>query len=51
MGRRGGRRKELLDDLNGKRGYWILKEEALDLTVWRIGFGRSCGALVRQTME
>ena len=50
-GRRGGRHKELSDDLNGKREYWLLKEKALDRTVWRTGFGRSCGALVRQTME
>jgi hypothetical protein len=30
-GRRGRRRKQLLDDLKGKRSYWKLKEEALDL--------------------
>jgi hypothetical protein len=29
-GRRGRRRKQLLDDLKGKRRYWKLKEEALD---------------------
>jgi hypothetical protein len=32
-GRRGRRRKQLLDDLKEKRGYWKLKEEALDHTV------------------
>jgi hypothetical protein len=26
-----------------------LKEEALDRTVWRTGFGRGCGSVVRQT--
>jgi hypothetical protein len=26
-----------------------LKEEALDLTVWRTGFGRGCEPVVRQT--
>jgi hypothetical protein len=36
--RRGRRRKQLLDDLNEKKGYWKLKEEALDLTVWRTRF-------------
>jgi hypothetical protein len=30
MGRRGRRRKQLLDDLKEKRGYWKFKEEALD---------------------
>jgi len=34
-GRRGRRRKNLLDDLKDSRGYCELKEEALDRTVWR----------------
>ena len=34
-GRRGRRRGKLLDDLKERRGYSELKEEALDLTVWR----------------
>jgi hypothetical protein len=29
-GRRGRRRKQLLDDLTEKRRYWKLKKEALD---------------------
>ena len=29
MGRQGRRRKKLLDDLQEKKGYWKLKEEAL----------------------
>jgi hypothetical protein len=33
MGRRGRRRKQLLDDLKEKRRFWKLKEEALDRTV------------------
>ncbi|GFG30527.1 hypothetical protein Cfor_05823 [Coptotermes formosanus] len=32
-GRRGRRRKQLLDDLRETRGYWELKEEALDRTL------------------
>lgn len=37
MTRRGERRrKRLLDDLKEKRGWWELKEEALDRTVWRL---------------
>jgi hypothetical protein len=28
-----------------------LKEAALDRTVWRPGFGRGCGLVVRQTTE
>ena len=38
-GRRGGRRRKLLDDLKERREYFHLKEEALDLTVWRARFG------------
>jgi hypothetical protein len=41
-GRRGRRRKLVLDGLEKKRGYWKLKEEALDRTVWRIGSERGC---------
>jgi hypothetical protein len=40
-GRRGRRRRRLLDDLKERRGYSDLKEEALDRTMWRAGFGRS----------
>ena len=38
-GRRGSRRGELLDDLKERTGYCHLKEEAVDRTVWRAGFG------------
>jgi hypothetical protein len=38
-GRRGRRRKQLLDDLKENRKYWKLKEEALDCTLWRTRFG------------
>jgi len=48
---RGRRRRKLLDDLKDRRGYCHLKEEALDRTVWRTGFGRGFGPLVRQTAE
>jgi hypothetical protein len=50
-GRRGRRRKQLLDDLKEKIGYWKLKEEALDRTQWRTRFGRGYGPVVRQTKE
>jgi hypothetical protein len=49
-GRSGRRRKHLLDDLKEKRGYWKLKEEALDRTLWRTRFGTGYG-IVRQTRE
>jgi hypothetical protein len=39
-GRHGRWRRKLLDDLKERRGYSHLKEEALDLTMWRAGFGR-----------
>ena len=38
---------QLLDDFKQTRGYWKLKEEALDRTVWRIGFGRGCEPYAR----
>jgi hypothetical protein len=51
MGRRGRRRKQLLDDLKEKKIYWKLKEEALDRALWRSRFGRGYGPVVRQTIE
>jgi len=47
-GRRGRRRKKLLDDLKDRRGYSHLKEEALDRTMRRARFGRGFGPVVRQ---
>ena len=49
-GSRGRRRKQLLGDLKETWGYRKLEEEALDRAVWRIGFGRGCGSVVRQTV-
>ena len=34
-GRRGRRRRKLLDDLKERRGYSNLNEEALERTIWR----------------
>jgi hypothetical protein len=42
-----GRRRKLLDDRKERRGYSPLKEEALDHTVWRTGFRRGFGPVVR----
>jgi hypothetical protein len=42
---------KLLDDLTERRGFSLLKEEALDHTTWRAGFGRGFGPIVRQTAE
>jgi hypothetical protein len=50
-GRRGRRRRKLLDDLKGRRGYSHLKEEALDRAMWRARFGRGFGSVVRQTTK
>jgi len=50
-GRRGRRRRNLLNDLKERRWYCHLKEEALDRTVWRNRFGRGFGPVVRQTGE
>jgi hypothetical protein len=50
-GRRGRRRRKLLGDLKERRGYSHLKEEALDCTMWRAGFGRGFGPVVRLLNE
>jgi hypothetical protein len=49
--KRGRRRKQLLDEVQKMRGYWKLKEEAVDRSVWRIRFRRDCGPVARQTVE
>jgi hypothetical protein len=50
-GRRGRRRRKLLDDLKERKGYAHLKEDALDRTVWTARFGRGFGPVVRQTAK
>jgi hypothetical protein len=50
-GRQGRRRRKLLDDLKGRRGYSHLKEEALDCTRCRARFGRGFGPVIRQTTK
>jgi hypothetical protein len=50
-GRRGRRRKQVPDNHKEKRGYWEVKEEALDCTVWRTGFGTGCGDIMRKIVE
>ena len=49
--RRGRRRRNLLDDFKERRGYSHLKEEALDRSIWRAGFGRGFGSVVRQNTK
>jgi len=49
MRRQRRRCKQILDDLKQKRGYWKLKEEAFDRTLWRTRFGSVHGPVVRQT--
>jgi hypothetical protein len=46
-GRRGRRRRRLLNDLKEGRGYSHVKEEALDGAMWRVHFGRSFGPFTR----
>ena len=50
-GRRGRRRRKLLDDLKERRGFSHLKGKALDRTMWRARFGRGFGPVVRQTAK
>ena len=49
--RRGRRRGKLLDDLKERRGYSVLKDEALDRIMWRARFGRGFEPVVRQTAK
>jgi len=51
MGRRGRRRKQILNGIKEKSGSWKLKEEALDRTFWITRFGTSHGPVARQTIE
>jgi hypothetical protein len=50
-GRRGRRLRKLLDDFKEIRGYSHLKEEALNLTIWKACFGRDFGPVVSQTIK
>ena len=50
-GRRGRRRRKLLDDLKERRGYSHLKEEDLGRTIWRARCGRGFGPVVIQTTK
>ena len=50
-GRRGRRRKKLMDDLKERRGYSHLNDEALDRTMCRARFGRGFGPVIRQTTK
>jgi hypothetical protein len=47
MGRQRRRCKQVLDDLKETRGYWKLKEEALDRILWRTRFGRDYRPVIR----
>jgi len=40
-------KKQLLDVLKEMRGYWNLKDDALDCTLWRTRFGRGYGPVVK----
>ena len=50
-GRRGRRRRKLLDGFKERTGYFHLKEESLDRTVWRARFGRGFLPAERQTTK
>ena len=50
-GRRGRRRKKLLDDCKERRGYCHLREESLDRTMWRARFGRGFDSVIRHTTK
>jgi hypothetical protein len=48
-GRRGRRRKQLLDDLMERRGRWKLKEKVLARMLWRTRFGRESSPAIKRT--
>jgi len=50
-GRRRRRHRKLLDVIKKRMKYCHSKEEALDRTIWRAGFGRGFGPVVRQTTK
>jgi hypothetical protein len=50
-GRQGRRHRKLLDYHKERRGYSHLKEETLDHTMWRAGFGSGFGPVGRQTAK
>ena len=50
-GKRGRRRRQLLNNFKEKRGYCIMKEEILDRTLRRTRFGGSYGPVVRQITQ
>jgi len=45
-GRRGRRRKQLLNDFRKTREYWEMKEKSLDRTLWSTRFGRGYGPAI-----
>jgi len=47
VGRQGRRHKQLLEELKETRGYWKLKEDALDCTMWRTRVERGYGPVDR----
>ena len=49
--RQGRRRKQVLNGLKKTRGYWNLKEEVLNSTLWRTRCGAGYGPVVSQTRE
>jgi hypothetical protein len=49
MGKRGRRRKQLLDILKEKGENFKFKEETLDRTLWESRYGTGCGPVARQT--
>jgi hypothetical protein len=50
-GRRGRRRRKLVDYLKESGGYSHLKEKSLDRTIWRACFGRGFESVVGQTAK
>lgn len=47
----GRRSKQLMDNLQKRRGCWKMKEEAVARTQWENRFGRGSGPGARQTTE
>jgi hypothetical protein len=49
--KQGTRPKQLMNGLKERRGFWNLKEKAIDCTLWKPSSRRGSGPIVRQTAE
>ena len=49
--KRGRETTQVLNDFKENRGCWKRKEGGPDRALWRTGFGKGCGSVVRRRTE